>query len=100
MLRGEWVEGTRWEQEPLGGCSIKEVNSCEAEENQETVLFWKPREESVSRRLSHCAECCWETRKSGDQELTPRINSMEVTDGLGVSGFQGMMGLGEWKEEK
>lgn len=38
--------------------------------------------------------------KVGDQELTPRISSMEVADGLDVSGFQGMVGLGERKEEK
>ena len=71
------------------------MSSCEAEENQEIVWFWKPREESVSKRLSHWAEGCWEAKKSEDQEVTPRISSMEVTDGLDLSGLQGMGGLGE-----
>lgn len=64
------------------------------------VQFWKPREESVSKRLSHCAEYCWEARESEDQQLAPRISSMEIIDGLAVSGLQGMVGSGEWKEEK
>lgn len=38
--------------------------------------------------------------KLGDRELTPRMSSMEVAGGLDVSGFQGMVGLGERKEEK
>lgn len=45
--------------------------------------------------MNNCAEHCWEARESEDQELTPRISSTEVTDGLYVSGFQGMVGLGE-----
>lgn len=72
MFKGGWIDGARWEQEQLRGCSVKKVNNCEAEENQESVLFWKPREGSVSRRLSYCDKCCWDARKIGGPRADPQ----------------------------
>ena len=55
----------------------------------------QPSEEHVSKGTNGRAEFCWEARASKDQELTPRISSMEIAGGLDVSGFQEVVGVGE-----